>query len=104
MISEGSCDTEDWSNDAEKFSLITEINYVLKYIQNRKVILNSKNISKCTVFAETLDQINQALVSRRDFFKKDLTVQKLFDWYMSGLYYFIALAIQFCMLLFKWIM
>ncbi len=25
MISEGSCDTEDWSNDAE--------NYILKYIQ-----------------------------------------------------------------------
>ncbi len=25
MISEGSCDTEDWSNDAE--------NYILQYIQ-----------------------------------------------------------------------
>ncbi len=30
MISEGSCDTEDWSNDAENAALITEINYVLK--------------------------------------------------------------------------
>ncbi len=29
MISEGSCDTEDWSNDA----LITAINTILKYIQ-----------------------------------------------------------------------
>ncbi len=29
MISEGSCDTEDWSNDA----LITEVNYILKCIQ-----------------------------------------------------------------------
>ncbi len=29
MISEGSCDTEDWSNDAE----IKKINYILKYIQ-----------------------------------------------------------------------
>ncbi len=28
MISEGSCDTEDWSNDAEN----TEINYILKYM------------------------------------------------------------------------
>ncbi len=28
MISEGSCDTEDWSNDAEN-----SINYILKYIQ-----------------------------------------------------------------------
>ncbi len=33
MISEGSCDTEDWSNDAENSALITAINYILKYIQ-----------------------------------------------------------------------
>ncbi len=33
MISEGSCDTEDWSNDAENSALITEINYIFKYIQ-----------------------------------------------------------------------
>ncbi len=33
MISEASCDTEDWSNDAENTALITEINYILKYIQ-----------------------------------------------------------------------
>ncbi len=26
MISKGSCDTEDWSNDAEISALITEIN------------------------------------------------------------------------------
>ncbi len=32
MISEGSCDTEDWSNDAENSAL--HINYILKYIQN----------------------------------------------------------------------
>ncbi len=32
MISEGSCDTEDWSNDADS-ALITEIYYILKYIQ-----------------------------------------------------------------------
>ncbi len=32
MISEGSC-TEDWSNDAENSALITEINYILKYIK-----------------------------------------------------------------------
>ncbi len=29
MISEGSCDTEDWSNDAENSALITETNYIL---------------------------------------------------------------------------
>ncbi len=33
MISEGSCDTEDWSNDAENSALITEINYIIQYIQ-----------------------------------------------------------------------
>ncbi len=32
MISEESCDTEDWSNDAENSALITEINYILQYI------------------------------------------------------------------------
>ncbi len=32
MISEGSYDTEDWSNYAENADLITEINYSLKHI------------------------------------------------------------------------
>ncbi len=27
-----SCDTEDWSNDAENTALITSINYILQYI------------------------------------------------------------------------
>ncbi len=35
MISEGSCDTEDWSNDAENSALITGINYILIYIPNK---------------------------------------------------------------------
>ena len=33
MISEGSCDTEDWSNDAENSALITGKSNILKYIQ-----------------------------------------------------------------------
>ncbi len=33
MISEGSCNTEDWSNDAENRALITEINYILTAIR-----------------------------------------------------------------------
>ncbi len=32
MISEGSCDTEDWSSDAENSALITAINYIVKNI------------------------------------------------------------------------
>ncbi len=35
MISEGSCDTEDWSNDAEK-SALHHRNNILKYIQIEK--------------------------------------------------------------------
>ncbi len=31
MISKESCETEDWSNDAENSALNTEINDVLKY-------------------------------------------------------------------------
>ncbi len=33
MISEESCDTEDWSNDAENSALIIAISYIFKYIQ-----------------------------------------------------------------------
>ncbi len=33
MISEGSCDAVDWSNDAENSALITEINYILNYFK-----------------------------------------------------------------------
>ncbi len=45
MISEVSCDTEYWSNDAENSALITAINYTLQYIK-LKVILNCKNIAQ----------------------------------------------------------
>ncbi len=33
MISEGSCDIDDWSNDAENSTLIAGINYILQNIQ-----------------------------------------------------------------------
>ncbi len=33
MVSEGSCDTEDWSNDAENSALITGINFILQNIK-----------------------------------------------------------------------
>ncbi len=60
MISEGSCDTEDWSNDAENSALITGINDNLKYNNINKLNLslikcnsnlNCNNISqKCCFF------------------------------------------------------
>jgi len=42
MISEGSCDTEDWN--AENSDLITGTNYILKYIKYKTMILNCNNI------------------------------------------------------------
>jgi len=39
VISEGSCDTEDWSNDGGNSALITGINYILKYIHIEKSYL-----------------------------------------------------------------
>jgi len=36
MISEGSCDTEDWSNDAGNSALIAGMNYILQYIHIEK--------------------------------------------------------------------
>ncbi len=33
MISERSCDTEDWSNDTENSALFTAINYILTFTQ-----------------------------------------------------------------------
>ncbi len=39
MISEGSCDTEDWSNDAENSALITKINHILQYNLNYSKLL-----------------------------------------------------------------
>ncbi len=44
MISEGSCNIEDCSNDAENSALITGINYILKYIQKENTYLNWNNI------------------------------------------------------------
>ncbi len=50
MISEGSCESEDWSNDAENFALITETNYILLNIQKENVFQIAKNISQYAVF------------------------------------------------------
>ncbi len=56
MISEGSCDTEDWNNDAENSAL---------HHRNK---LQFK-IHNMTVFTVFFDKINAALVSIRDFQK-----------------------------------
>ncbi len=59
MISEGSRDTEDCSNDAENSALITE-----KTLTQKTVILNCNNSQYCI-----FDQINAALVNISNFFQ-----------------------------------
>jgi len=41
MISEGSCDTEDWSNDAENSALHHRKNDILKLEQSLKLVILS---------------------------------------------------------------
>ncbi len=43
-ISEGSCDTEEWSNDAENSALLYRDKYILKHITIEAAILNCYNI------------------------------------------------------------
>ncbi len=65
MISEGSCDTEI-GVILLKFSFgTTGINYIIIIYSNRKVILICNNVSQ---YYCIFDQINTALVSKRDFF------------------------------------
>jgi len=64
MISKGSCDTEYWSNDAENSALHHRNKLDFKIYLNRKQLA----IFSCCIF----DQINAALVSRRDLFETHL--------------------------------
>ncbi len=67
---EGSCDTEDWSNDAGNSALLKGINYILKYIKIENYF-KRKNISQyyCSYYVTVfVDQINAAVVSIRDLF------------------------------------
>ncbi len=50
MISEGSCDTEDWSNDAENSAFITAINYILNIFKYKTVILNCNISQNCCFY------------------------------------------------------
>jgi len=55
VISEGSCDSEDWSDDAENTALITGINYILKFY---------------CIYLFFSNKIKAPLVRKRDFFQK----------------------------------
>ncbi len=73
MISEGSCDTEGWSNDAENSALHHRN---IKIYSNRKlyiwIIEIFHNITVLQYYNITFDQIHAALVSIRDYFQKHL--------------------------------
>ncbi len=45
-----SCDTEDWSNDAENSAFITGINYILQHPEIESSNLNCNTISKYYCF------------------------------------------------------
>ncbi len=64
MISEESCDTEDWSNDAESSALITaRINYILKHIEKENsyffISVMSNSFFTILLFYWILNQIMQ---------------------------------------------
>ncbi len=61
LISEGSCDTEDCSNDAEN---ITGIKYIFKYIQIGKSYFKLQKNFTILQFFCIFDRINVALVRR----------------------------------------
>ncbi len=59
MISEGSCDTEDWSNDTENLALHPRNKLDFNIYKQKIVILNCNNISQ---YYCIFDQINAALL------------------------------------------
>ncbi len=69
MISEGSRDTEDWSNGAENSALHHKNKWYFKIYKQKMIILNCNNISQYYCFYCIFDQINAAVVSIRDFQK-----------------------------------
>jgi len=84
MIFEGSCETDDWSNDAENSALASQgINSIFKYINRNKLhfkiyikkkqktpILNCNNISQYYCFTE--DQISAHPSHAQETFFKNI--------------------------------
>ncbi len=66
MISEGSCDTEDWSNDAENSDLHRMNKLYLKKYSNRKklfeMVIIFHNITVFTVFTFTFMYLADAFI------------------------------------------
>ncbi len=64
MISEGSYDTEHWSNDAEIFALITGINYILNIYSNKNQLFKIEK--KNTIFLLLLYFGSNKCMSRKE--------------------------------------
>ncbi len=67
MISKGSCDTKNWSNDAENSTLHHRNKLLFFFIIKIKSSYFVKNTSQYYCFYCIFDQINAASVSIQDF-------------------------------------
>ncbi len=91
MSSEGSCDTEDWSNDAENSVLRHRNKLLLKKILNKKHLFYFwNNTSQYYGFNCIFDQINAALVSIKELYiyikKKNLTNHQLLNTFIHTIF------------------
>ncbi len=73
MISEGSRDTEDWSNICCKFSFAVKITF-------ENTLKENSYFNTYYYFYCIFDHINAALVSIRDFFQKHKKTYRLQTW------------------------
>ncbi len=60
MISEGSCDTEDWSNDEENSALTNRKKLHLKNIFKYRIFISIVIILYFTILLHIFDQVNEA--------------------------------------------
>ncbi len=76
MISKGSCDTEDWSNDAKNSALPHRNKlYLYKIPIQKTIISHCNNISQYYCFyCIFFNQIYAALVSIKDLFEEHLKI------------------------------
>ncbi len=82
MISERSCDTKDWSNDAENSALHQRNKLHFKmYFKIKQFFFNCNNISQYYWFYCIFNQINAALVRKRDLKKSVLYIKTVHHLY-----------------------
>ncbi len=71
MISEGSCDTEDWSTGCWNFSIASqEKNYILKYVEWYEQHIKQRCIIFCGIQYTVVSQRNNKLVNNKFRYNK----------------------------------